>query len=72
MTQQPNEYKEVKFDEYCDHCMYSDLPEDSDVCNECLTNPVNLYSHKPVKYEEGEKKCRKSDYSQSDSSSELP
>ena len=54
MTQQPSEYKEVYFDEWCDKCMYADQPEDSDECNECLTNTVNLYSHKPTGYKDKE------------------
>lgn len=44
--------KLVNFDEYCESCEYCDEPETSDICNECLTNPVNQYSHKPIKYEE--------------------
>lgn len=44
--------KLVNFDEYCESCKYCDEPETSDICNECLTNPVNQYSHKPIKYEE--------------------
>ena len=45
-------FKEVYFDEYCKKCMYEKLKDDEDPCNECLTNPVNTYSHKPVKFEE--------------------
>lgn len=52
----PQEYKEVYFHDYCKTCKRSEVktPEDSgfDKCNECLSNPVNLYSHKPVNYEE--------------------
>lgn len=45
-------YKEVYFDQYCKNCKYEDLKESDDPCDECLNEPVNLYSHKPVKWEE--------------------
>ena len=49
-----NEEKEVYFDQYCNKCKYKDKLEEKDPCHECLGNPTNLYSHKPVKYEEKE------------------
>lgn len=49
------DYKEVYFNEYCETCKYKDLEESEEPCNECLTNPVNEHSHKPVKYEEATK-----------------
>ena len=45
-------FKEVYFDEYCKKCKHCELEDLEDPCNECLTSPVNLYSHKPVKFEE--------------------
>lgn len=45
-------YKEVYFNLYCKNCKYKDLKESDDPCDECLNEPVNLYSHKPVKWEE--------------------
>ena len=45
-------YKEVYFGEYCNKCKYNDRSEDEDPCYECLENPVNLYSHKPVKFKD--------------------
>lgn len=45
-------YKEVYFDQYCGKCKHKDVPETGCPCDECLSNPVNLYSHKPVKWEE--------------------
>lgn len=48
-------YKEVYFHEYCKTCKNLMLDENEEPCNECLDNPVNLYSHKPVKYEEKER-----------------
>ena len=43
--------KLVYFDEYCKTCKHHDVAEDSVPCNDCLTEPVNQYSHKPVKWE---------------------
>ena len=45
-------YKEVYFDQYCKNCKHEKLKEIDDPCDECLNNHVNLYSHKPVMYEE--------------------
>lgn len=45
-------YKEVYFGEYCCKCKYEKLDEAVDPCHECLENPVNLYSHKPINFEE--------------------
>lgn len=44
--------KIVEFDKYCDRCKYKDNPAVEDPCNECLDNPVNEDSYKPVKFEE--------------------
>lgn len=49
-------YKEVYYSEYCKDCKHKDLEEYKDPCHECLSNPINLYSNKPVKFEEKEKK----------------
>lgn len=43
-------YKEVYFDKYCETCKYKDADEKDDPCRDCLGEPVNSYSHKPVKY----------------------
>ena len=54
--------KEVDFQTYCAKCKFKDLKEDETPCDECLNNPVNVYSHKPVKFEEktkGETKSEK-------------
>lgn len=48
-------YKEVYFDQYCKTCKHKDLKEEEDPCDECLENPVNTYSHKPVNWEEKKK-----------------
>ena len=48
--------KEVYFDQYCKTCKHLAKDDLEEPCNECLDEPVNLGSHKPVKYEEDEKK----------------
>lgn len=45
-------YKEVYYSQYCPTCKHRDLPEDKDPCHECLNNPMNVYSHKPVNWKE--------------------
>lgn len=45
-------YKEVYFDKYCNTCKNKNVKEFKDPCNECLSNPINLYSHKPINYKE--------------------
>ena len=47
-------YKEVYFDQYCKTCKYKDTKETEDPCDECLNEPVNLYSHKPTKWKEND------------------
>lgn len=44
--------KEVYFNIYCATCKHKDEPESSDKCDECLSNPSNEDSRKPVNYEE--------------------
>jgi hypothetical protein len=46
-----DEYKEVYFCQYCNTCKHKDTPEAEDPCHECLGNPANVYSHRPVKWE---------------------
>lgn len=43
--------KEVRFDLYCQTCRYRDTDAADDPCDECLMNPVNEGSVKPVNYE---------------------
>ena len=45
--------KEVYFDQYCPKCKNCDLEGNKEPCCDCLSEPVNQYSHKPVKFEEG-------------------
>ena len=50
-----NEYKEVYFHMYCKECKHRELNENQEPCNECLGEPINQYSHKPIKFEKKEK-----------------
>lgn len=47
-----NEYKEVYFSKYCKTCKHKELKNNEEPCNSCLDEPINLFSHKPVKWEE--------------------
>ena len=47
-----DDQKEVYFDQYCKACKYEKLDESEYPCGDCLNNPANTYSYKPVKYEE--------------------
>lgn len=53
------EYREVRFDEYCKKCTHSEKREDEDPCWECLENPVNEHSRKPVYFKEAANAGRK-------------
>lgn len=44
-------YKEVYFDKYCKTCVNKGKEETEDPCAECLDEPLNWNSHRPVKYE---------------------
>lgn len=46
-----NEEKEVYFDQYCKLCKHHGLEESKDPCNDCLAEPSNTNSHKPMNYE---------------------
>lgn len=48
-------YKEVFFNEYCKTCKYDKCKESDEPCDECLSEPTNLYSHKPINWKEKEK-----------------
>lgn len=47
-------YKEVYFGQYCAICKHEKKLENERPCAECLDNPINLHSHKPVNWEEKE------------------
>lgn len=44
-------YREVYFGPYCETCIYKDRDEKLLPCCDCLEEPLNLESHKPVKWE---------------------
>lgn len=44
--------KEVFYEKFCPTCAHRDVKESEDPCAECLDEPANQDSHKPVKYEE--------------------
>lgn len=45
------DYKEVYFGNYCKMCKHEKKAENEMPCAACLDEPINLYSHKPVKWE---------------------
>lgn len=51
-----SDYKEVRFDQYCAKCVHASKDENEDPCWDCLENPVNVYSRKPVYFKEKETK----------------
>lgn len=46
------DYREVKYDECCKTCEYKDRAENEHPCDECLAEPLNLYTSKPMWYKE--------------------
>lgn len=51
--------KEVYFNQYCSKCKHVAVEEGEDPCHDCLNEPVNQYSHKPVMFEENTLKTTK-------------
>lgn len=43
--------KEVHFHEFCKKCKYEKTEDTEKPCDECLGEPFNQNSHRPVKYE---------------------
>ena len=44
------EEKIVEFDKWCSKCKHYELSESEEPCFHCLENPVNSYSHRPVRF----------------------
>ena len=44
----------VEYDKYCKTCKFRDKKDEKgeDPCNDCLDNPINRDSRKPVNYKE--------------------
>lgn len=51
--------KEVYFGDYCPKCKFYETEETDDPCNECLNEPSNEDSHKPVRFQKSSKKDKK-------------
>lgn len=49
------ENKLVEYERFCTKCKHEAVDANEEPCEECLSNPVNLHSHKPVKFEERDK-----------------
>lgn len=47
--------KEVFFYEYCEKCVNWKVPDGDDPCNECLGEPFNMNSHKPVYFKKNKR-----------------
>lgn len=50
------EYQEVAFDKYCEQCKHKDRKDFESPCCECMDEPTNLYTDRPVKFEKKENK----------------
>ena len=55
----------VDFGEYCATCKYENTKEADEPCRECLENPTNIYTDKPIKWVEDEKKKVETDEEES-------
>lgn len=52
--EEPNNKKEVIFHEYCPKCEYWARGEHEDPCEDCIAQPWNENSHKPIGFKEVE------------------
>lgn len=48
-------YKEVYFDQYCKTCKHGKKAETDEPCDDCLNEPFNVFSHKPMYWEDKNK-----------------
>lgn len=44
--------KEVRYDLYCKKCKHYELPQDKEPCHDCLNQPWNVDSKKPIYFKE--------------------
>lgn len=49
------DYKEVIYADYCPTCIHRNTEDIKDPCNECLSECINLHSHKPIRYKHDDK-----------------
>ena len=47
-----NDERIVDFEKYCKICKYEKLAEIEDPCDECLNNPSNIDSRKPISFQD--------------------
>lgn len=47
-----NDTKEVYFGDYCSQCLHYAEDESESPCWECLAEPMNIDSHKPLYFED--------------------
>lgn len=52
--------KEVYYYQYCRQCEHYSKPESEDPCDECLAQPVNEDSHKPLYFKPAKEKSNSS------------
>lgn len=50
--------KEVYFDKYCKKCEYKNRPESANPCWDCLEEPANEDSHKPLYFKEASENAK--------------
>lgn len=53
-----NDTKECLFETYCKTCKHFEKEDWVDPCNDCLSEPYNIDSYRPVKYEEDERRVK--------------
>jgi len=46
--------KIVQFDKYCEKCLYYEKDQSEFPCDDCLSNPTNINSNKPIYFKEKE------------------
>lgn len=44
--------KIIEFEKWCKKCVYFSKHEEDEPCCDCLEEPVNMNSHKPVMFKE--------------------
>lgn len=49
-------YKEVYYNMYCNSCVHKAKKNEQSPCDECLDEPINYQSHKPIKYKKKDMK----------------
>lgn len=42
----------VRYDLWCNKCKHKDIKENDEPCEECLSNPINLNTERPICFKE--------------------